>query len=80
MFALEEENLNLNRLKYNGTGLVLASMALADHPQVLLPIILYTLVQNLVAGAVDTWIIRTSPPQSPDGDSSQRAPLQIDVS
>ena len=37
----------------NGTGLVLASMALADHPQVLLPIIFYNLVQHLVAGMVD---------------------------
>ena len=37
----------------NGTGLVLASMALADHPQVLLPIIFYNLVQHLVAGLVN---------------------------
>lgn len=36
----------------NGTGLVLASMALADHPQVLLPIILYNLVQQVAAGMV----------------------------
>jgi BASS family bile acid:Na+ symporter len=42
----------------NGTGLLLASMALADHPRVLLPIIFYNLVQHLVAGGVDfvfTW-------------------------
>ena len=37
----------------NGTGLVLASMALADHPRVLLAIIFYNLVQHLVAGIVD---------------------------
>ena len=37
----------------NGTGLVLASMALADHPRVMLPIILYNLVQHLIAGLVD---------------------------
>jgi BASS family bile acid:Na+ symporter len=36
----------------NGTGLVLASVALADHPRVMLPIILYNLVQHLVAGSV----------------------------
>jgi bile acid:Na+ symporter, BASS family len=36
----------------NGTGLVLASMALADHPRVMLPIIFYNLVQHLVAGGV----------------------------
>jgi BASS family bile acid:Na+ symporter len=34
----------------NGTGLVLASLALAEYPQVMLPIILYNLVQHLVAG------------------------------
>jgi BASS family bile acid:Na+ symporter len=37
----------------NGTGLVLASMALADHPRVLLPIIFYNLVQHLIAGVVN---------------------------
>jgi BASS family bile acid:Na+ symporter len=37
----------------NGTGLVLASLALADYPRVMLPIIFYNLVQHLVAGAVD---------------------------
>jgi hypothetical protein len=31
---------------------VLASVALADHPRVMLPIITYNLVQHLVAGAV----------------------------
>jgi BASS family bile acid:Na+ symporter len=41
----------------NGTGLVRAPMALADHPPVMLPIIFYNLVQNLVAGFVD-WLIR----------------------
>ncbi len=37
----------------NGTGLVLVSMALADHAQVMLPIIFYNLVQHLVASLVD---------------------------
>ncbi len=37
----------------NGTGLVLASMALAEHPQVMLPVIFYNLVQQIVAGGVD---------------------------
>jgi BASS family bile acid:Na+ symporter len=40
----------------NGTGLVLATLTLADHPLVLLPIIFYNLVQHLVAGTVD-WIL-----------------------
>jgi len=42
----------------NGTGLVLASMALAGHPQVLLPIIFYNLVQHLVASSVDFAMFR----------------------
>lgn len=41
----------------NGTGLVLASMVLADHPQVLLPIIFYNLVQHLVASLVDKFAL-----------------------
>jgi BASS family bile acid:Na+ symporter len=36
----------------NGTGLVLASLVLASYPQVMVPIILYNLVQHLVAGGV----------------------------
>jgi BASS family bile acid:Na+ symporter len=36
----------------NGTGLVLASVAMANHPRVMLPIITYNLVQHLVAGTV----------------------------
>jgi BASS family bile acid:Na+ symporter len=44
----------------NGTGLVLASIALADFPRVMLPIILYNLVQHLVAGAVAYRLGRTS--------------------
>ncbi|MGR9053635.1 MAG: bile acid:sodium symporter family protein [Gammaproteobacteria bacterium] len=36
----------------NGTGLVLASIALADHPEVMLPIIFYNLVQHLIASSV----------------------------
>ena len=42
----------------NGTGLVLATMALADHPRVMLPIIFYNLVQHLVAGCVDYLLFR----------------------
>jgi BASS family bile acid:Na+ symporter len=37
----------------NGTGLVLASLTLAAHPAVMLPIIFYNLVQHVVAGTVD---------------------------
>jgi len=44
----------------NGTGLVLASMTLADHPSVMLPIIVYNLVQHIVAGVVDRTVCRPS--------------------
>jgi BASS family bile acid:Na+ symporter len=46
----------------NGTGLVLATMALADHPRVMLPIIFYNLVQHLVAGCVDFLLFRRGDP------------------
>jgi len=45
----------------NGTGLVMASLALANYPRVMLPIIFYNLVQHLVAGAVDRLICRRGP-------------------
>jgi BASS family bile acid:Na+ symporter len=47
----------------NGTGLVLASTALAGHPRVMLPIIFYNLTQHLVAGIVDR-LIRRAPATS----------------
>jgi BASS family bile acid:Na+ symporter len=37
----------------NGTGLVVAGGALADYPLVLLPILLYNLVQHVAAGLAD---------------------------
>ncbi len=42
----------------NGTGLVLATMALSQFPHVMLPIIFYNLVQHLVAGSVDFLLFR----------------------
>jgi BASS family bile acid:Na+ symporter len=53
----------------NGAGLVLASMALSDYPDVLLPMIFYNLVQHLVAGVVDYFITR-SPCPSPSSPES----------
>lgn len=44
----------------NGTGLVLASMALADHPTVMLPIIFYNIMQQIIAGIVDWKVLRKS--------------------
>lgn len=44
----------------NGTGLVLASSALADHPAVLVPMIFYTLVQQVIAAAVDASFFNKS--------------------
>lgn len=40
----------------NGTGQVLASIALASQPLVLLPIIVYDLSQHIVAGLVYAWL------------------------
>ncbi len=51
----------------NGTGLVLASMALAGRPGVLLPIIVYNLVQQVVAGVVGA---RSKPRPKPQGEPS----------
>jgi len=36
----------------NGTGLILASLALASYPRVMVPMIFYNLVQHLIAGSV----------------------------
>jgi BASS family bile acid:Na+ symporter len=58
----------------NGTGLVLASMALADHPQVLLPIIFYNLVQHLVAGTVDRLMLNRRPPDTMMGHIGTSSP------
>jgi bile acid:Na+ symporter, BASS family len=42
----------------NGTGLVLASLALSSYPNIMVPIIFYNLVQHIVAGAVHEVISR----------------------
>ena len=42
----------------NGTGLVLVSIALADHPEVMLPIIFYNLVQHLMAAVVNNTVFQ----------------------
>jgi len=47
----------------NGTGLVLAAAALADHPRAMLPIIGYNLVQQVVAGGVGLFLSREAKPE-----------------
>jgi bile acid:Na+ symporter, BASS family len=42
----------------NGSALVLASMAMIDHPLIMLPIIFYNLTQHLVASLVDSVLFR----------------------
>lgn len=42
----------------NGTALVLASTALAAHPQVMLPVIFYNLIQHFAASFVDRAVSR----------------------
>jgi BASS family bile acid:Na+ symporter len=44
----------------NGTGLVLASLALASYPRVMVPIIFYNLVQHLVAGTIHETMERNT--------------------
>lgn len=44
----------------NGTGLVLASIALSSHPDVMLPVIAYNLIQQVVAASVGVWRGRVS--------------------
>jgi BASS family bile acid:Na+ symporter len=43
----------------NGMGMVLASTALSYLPNVMLPIIFYNLVQHLVAGLADRFVLRS---------------------
>jgi bile acid:Na+ symporter, BASS family len=52
----------------NGTGLVLASLALSHLPQVMLPIIFYNLVQHLAAGCVAALLARRSLSSETQGD------------
>jgi BASS family bile acid:Na+ symporter len=51
----------------NGTGLVLASLVLGSYPRVMVPIILYNLVQHLVAGGVHEVTGRTIGKQKIEG-------------
>jgi bile acid:Na+ symporter, BASS family len=46
----------------NGTGLVLASTAMGGHPNVLLSIVAYNLVQQVVAGIADHLALRRPSP------------------
>jgi bile acid:Na+ symporter, BASS family len=57
----------------NGTGLVLASVALSHFPLVMLPIIFYNLIQHLVAGSVDFLLFRRTPPDGPQLAAAEEA-------
>jgi hypothetical protein len=46
---------------FGGTGMVVASAAMAAHPLVLLPILFYNLMQHVVAGVMDFLLFRDSP-------------------
>ncbi len=48
----------------NGTGLVLASIAMGAQPLVMLPIIIYNLAQHLIAGSVNALLRREKPLES----------------
>jgi BASS family bile acid:Na+ symporter len=49
----------------NGTGLVLASLALSAYPRVMVPIIFYNLAQHIVAGSVHEFTLRSSRFENP---------------
>jgi BASS family bile acid:Na+ symporter len=55
-------------LNNNGTGLVLASVALSRLPGVILPVILYTLVQHVVAAVVSFLNTRRPAVETPGAD------------
>jgi BASS family bile acid:Na+ symporter len=59
----------------NGSGLVLATVALAGHPRVMLPILFYNLVQHLVAGCAASLLNRRSDAREvvPEGPALARA-------
>lgn len=44
----------------NGTALVIAAAMLSDHPQVMLPLIFYTLAQQIIAAFIDHFVARTA--------------------
>jgi bile acid:Na+ symporter, BASS family len=52
----------------NGSGLVLATVAFAGNPRVMLPVIFYNLVQHLVAGFVASLLNRTDRSLTNGGD------------
>ena len=56
----------------NGTGLVLASVALASRPLVMLPIIVYNLTQHLVAGGVHSLLRRRGDGPTPERRTETR--------
>jgi bile acid:Na+ symporter, BASS family len=43
-----------------GTGLVLATSELSAHPPVLLPVIFYTLMQQVIAAVIDRELFRAN--------------------
>jgi BASS family bile acid:Na+ symporter len=58
----------------NGSGLVLAGMALADYPDAMLPILVYNLVQHLVAGGAASLLGRAGPSTALDDVQSSMKP------
>lgn len=63
----------------NGTGLVLAAVGLADHPEVVLPVIVYNLVQHLAAGAADRFLTGRAVRPEPRALAHHRPPRRAVV-
>jgi BASS family bile acid:Na+ symporter len=51
----------------NGSGLVLAGLALAAYPRAILPLLVYNLVQHLVAGGAASLLGRANPSNQSEG-------------
>jgi BASS family bile acid:Na+ symporter len=59
----------------NGSGLVLAGMALTAYPRAILPILVYNLVQHLVAGGAAALLARAGSNPASGGVQNVEAPV-----
>jgi BASS family bile acid:Na+ symporter len=58
----------------NGSGLVLAGLALAAHPQAMLPLLVYNLVQHLVAGGAAFLLLNRGGHNTPEAGAGPAQP------
>jgi len=51
-------------MKHTGLALVLAGEVLQKEPRVILMIVVATLLQHIIAGAADWWLMHNNPPRN----------------